>query len=336
MKTEIIVQSRLKSGHQKTQNMKEILKLTLCGFLLLSTLTLTAESRKDFINKYKHIAIREMERTGIPASITLAQGILESACGKSELAINANNHFGIKCHDWEGDTYTMDDDAKNECFRKYRHAEQSWIDHSEFLTSRPRYAGLFQLKTTDYKAWAKGLKAAGYATNPKYADLLIKIIEEEELYKFDRNIKHRGNSLPPSISVEEFAESIASQTRPGNISYRNREEMRNGVLCIEAISGDSFEKIAGYYGIKLKKILQYNDKTDTGLQPGQLVYLKRKKTKAARGYEFHRVKAGDNLYDIAQKYGIRLKNLCNFNYLSPDSPLTEGEKIFLRKKIELL
>ncbi|MDE6452289.1 MAG: glucosaminidase domain-containing protein [Odoribacter sp.] len=316
--------------------MKGILKVTLISSLLLSTFHLLADSRKEFINKYKHIAIREMERTGIPASITLAQGILESGCGKSELAVKANNHFGIKCHDWEGDTYTMDDDAKNECFRKYRHAEQSWVDHSEFLTSRPRYAGLFHLKSTDYKAWAKGLKAAGYATNPRYADLLIKIIEEEELYKFDRNIKHRGTSQPPSITVEEFAESIASQTRPGNINYRNREEMRNGIICIEAIPGDSFERIAGYYGIKLKKILQYNDKTNTELKTGQLVYLKRKKAKAARGYEFHRVKAGDTLYDIAQKYGIRLKNLCNFNYLSPDSPLTEGEKIFLRKKAELL
>lgn len=316
--------------------MRGTLKLIIIICLLPNSLSLLAESRKDFIRKYKHIAIREMERTGIPASITLAQGILESGCGQSELAINANNHFGIKCHDWEGDTYTMDDDERNECFRKYRNAEQSWIDHSEFLISRPRYAGLFSLKATDYKAWAKGLKAAGYATNPKYAEILIKIIEEEELYKLDRNIKHRGNTSSPSITVEEFAESIASQTRPGNISYRNREEMRNGIICIEIIPGDSFEKIAGYYGIKLKKLLLYNDKTNTNLKPGQLVYLKRKKTKAARGYEFHRVKAGDTLYDIAQKYGIRLKNLSRYNYLSPDSPLTEGEKIFLRKKADLL
>ena len=122
-----------------------------------------ADKRKEFIRKYKHIAIREMERTGIPASITLAQGILESGCGESELAVNANNHFGIKCHEtWNGDTYTMDDDTRNECFRKYKNIEQSWIDHSDFLTSRPRYAGLFSIPTTDYKAWAKGLKAAGY------------------------------------------------------------------------------------------------------------------------------------------------------------------------------
>lgn len=309
------------------------------NFILISTLVfafsdIKADSRKEFIRKYKNIAIREMERTGIPASITLAQGILESGCGESELAINANNHFGIKCHEWDGDTYTMDDDIRDECFRKYKNAEQSWIDHSEFLTSRPRYAGLFSLKTTDYKAWAKGLKAAGYATNPQYANLLIKIIEEEELYKYDRNIKHpTGSTL--TITIEEFAESVSSKTRPGNTGYRNREEMRNGIICIEAIPGDTFDKIAGYYGIKLKKLLQYNDLKSTDLKAGQLVFLKRKKTKAARGYEFHRVKKGDNIYDIAQKYGIRLKNLLNYNYLSADSPLTEGEKIYLRKKADL-
>ena len=218
-----------------------------------------ADKRKEFIRKYKHIAIREMERTGIPASITLAQGILESGCGESELAVNANNHFGIKCHEtWNGDTYTMDDDTRDECFRKYKNIEQSWIDHSDFLTSRPRYAGLFSIPTTDYKAWAKGLKAAGYATNPQYANMLIKIIEEEELYKFDRSIKRRGT--PPTITAEEFAQSVATQDHPSNTNYRNREEMRNGIICIETMPGDSFEKIAGYYGIKLKNY--YNTTTN--------------------------------------------------------------------------
>ena len=271
-----------------------------------------ADKRKEFIRKYKHIAIREMERTGIPASITLAQGILESGCGESELAVNANNHFGIKCHEtWNGDTYNMDDDTRDECFRKYKNIEQSWIDHSDFLTSRPRYAGLFSIPTTDYKAWAKGLKAAGYATNPQYANM-------------------------PTITAEEFAQSVATQDHPSNTNYRNREEMRNGIICIETMPGDSFEKIAGYYGIKLKKLLQYNDKSSSTLDPGQLVFLKKKKSKAARGYEFHRVKAGDTMYSISQQYGVRLKNLCRFNYLSADSPLTEGEKIYLRKQADLL
>lgn len=316
------------------KNYKFIFNLLLSGILVCSFAELKADSRKEFIRKYKHIAIREMERTGIPASITLAQGILESGCGRSELAVNANNHFGIKCHEWTGATYTMDDDEKNECFRKYKNPEESWIDHSEFLTSRPRYAGLFSLKTTDYKAWAKGLKAAGYATNPQYADILIRIIEEEELYKLDRVIKHAGGT--PSISAKEFAESVAARNRPGSINYRNREEMRNGIICIEATTGDSFEKIAGYYGIKLKKLLDYNDKKDSSLVPGQVVFLKKKKSRAARGYEFHRVKAGETLYDIAQKYGVRLKNITRYNYLSADSPLTAGEKIYLRKKADLL
>ena len=311
------------------------MKILVLLSLLLISFNVMADKRKEFIRKYKHIAIREMERTGIPASITLAQGILESGCGESELAVNANNHFGIKCHEtWNGDTYTMDDDTLDECFRKYKNIEQSWIDHSDFLTSRPRYAGLFSIPTTDYKAWAKGLKAAGYATNPQYANMLIKIIEEEELYKFDRSIKRPGT--PPTITAEEFAQSVATQDHPNTTNYRNREEMRNGIICIETMPGDSFEKIAGYYGIKLKKLLQYNDKSSSTLDPGQLVFLKKKKSKAARGYEFHRVKAGDTMYSISQQYGVRLKNLCRFNYLSADSPLTEGEKIYLRKQADLL
>lgn len=317
-----------------------IAKLFIISAILFTSIFSFAESRREFIRRYKHIAISEMERTGIPASITLAQGILESGCGESELAVNANNHFGIKCHDWTGATYTMDDDRKNECFRRYETPEQSWIDHSEFLMSRPRYAGLFKLKTTDYKAWAKGLKAAGYATNPKYADLLIKIIEEEELHKYDRLIKRpkggHANIADISISADEFAKNVELQsqaTTPAN--YRNREEMRNGIICIEALPGDTYQRIADYYNIKIKKLLQYNDKTDTNLVPGQIVYLKRKKSTAARGYEFHRVKAGDNLYDISQQYGVRLKNICRNNYVSADTELAEGEKIYLRRKAPL-
>lgn len=312
--------------------MKFFQPVSLLCFLLLSAISVQAESRKEFVKRYKHIAIKEMERTGIPASIKLAQGILESGCGESNLSLQANNHFGIKCHDWTGPTYQMDDDEANECFRKYKSPEQSWVDHSRFLTSRPRYASLFDIPTTDYKAWARGLKAAGYATNPVYAEKLIKIIEEEELYKFDRLITQpEGHSISP----EEYAESTTPQARPGNISYKKREEMRNGILCIETQEGDSFEKIAQYYGIKLKKLLQYNDKKDTNTEAGQLIYLKSKKSRAARGYEFHRVKEGDSLYDIAQRYGIKLKNLKKYNYMDENSQPVEGEKIYLRSKAPL-
>lgn len=308
--------------------------LLILILLSISTLNVYGEPRKEFIRKYKHIAIREMERTGIPASITLAQGILESGCGKSELSVQANNHFGIKCHDWEGLTYHMDDDEKDECFRKYEHPEQSWIDHSEFLTSRPRYADLFKIPATDYKAWAKGLKAAGYATNPKYAEMLIKIIEEEELYQYDHKVKHPGKHKNTVVIANSTPSSTGGKSIT-SVNYKKREEMKNGIICIEVQQGDSFENIARYYGIKLKKLLSYNDKKDTSLTPGQYVYLKRKKGKAARGYDFHRVKKGDTLYLISQAYGVKLKSLVKFNYISSDTPLEEGEKIYLRSKAGL-
>lgn len=308
------------------------MKTILLFFLCLVTVTVSAESRKEFIRKYKHIAIREMERTGIPASIKLAQGILESGCGISELSVNANNHFGIKCHDWSGATFHMDDDATDECFRKYKDPEQSWIDHSEFLVSRPRYAFLFDLPTTDYKSWARGLKKAGYATNPQYADMLIRIIEEERLYQYDHRVKHptSAKETPTSTTSRSSTSLSSSTTGISSVSYRKREEMRNGIICIEIKKGDTLESIARYYNIKMKKLLAYNDKKEPSLQVGQYVYLKKKKSKAARGYDFHRVKKGDSLYLISQMYGVRLKNLAKYNYIDDNTPLVEGEKIYLR------
>lgn len=304
--------------------------------LLFSLITSHAwgQSRKAFIHKYKDIAIREMERTGIPASITLAQGIFESGCGMSQLSQEANNHFGIKCHDWTGPTYHMDDDAENECFRKYENPEQSWIDHSEFLTSRSRYAKLFNIPSTDYKAWAKGLKAAGYATNPQYAERLIKIIEEEKLYQYDHKVKHPTGTPAPVIPVEKNGKNTAVAQKV-SVNYHKREEIKNGIPCIEIKAGDTFSAISKYYGIKLKKLIAYNDKQDASLAIGQYVFLKRKKIRAARGYEFHRVKAGENLYLISQMYGVRLKSLVLFNYIKADTPLEVGEKIYLRKRMGL-
>lgn len=312
--------------------MKPISHILIILLFSIVTLNTEGQSRKEFIQKYKHIAIREMERTGIPASITLAQGIFESGCGSSELSRQANNHFGIKCHDWIGETYHMDDDAEDECFRKYESPEQSWIDHSEFLTSRPRYAGLFKLSATDYKAWAKGLKAAGYATNPHYAEKLIKIIEEEQLYQYDHKVKHPTGAPAETIAATSNSASASSVT---SVNYHKREEIKNGILCIEIKKGDTFENIAKYYGIKLKKLLAYNDKKDSSLMVGQYVFLKRKKSKAARGYEFHRVKKGENLYLISQMYGVRLKSLVAFNYINADTALEEGEKIYLRSRAGL-
>lgn len=314
--------------------MKILFRIVVVSLLLFSAFNAKAESRKEFIKRYKHLAVKEMERTGIPASIKLAQAILESGCGDSDLSTKANNHFGIKCHDWTGPTFTMDDDSPDECFRKYKTPEQSWVDHSTFLTTRSRYAGLFSIPTTDYKGWAKGLKAAGYATNPKYADLLIKVIEDEELYKFDKLIENPGAH---SINSDEFAESITSQSdsRLGGASYRNREAIINGIPYIEVREGDSFQKIAEYYGIKLDKLLRMNDAQNTPLESGQIVFLKSKKNKAAEGNEVHQVKAGESLYSISQLYGVKLDKLVKYNYISQTSRLAAGEKVYLRGYIPL-
>lgn len=285
----------------------------------VSVSTANTERRKTFIKKYKNIAIQEMDRTGIPASIKLAQGILESGCGLSELAIKANNHFGIKCHNWNGPSFQMDDDRPNECFRKYKHPEQSWIDHSDFLTSRDRYAFLFKLSKTDYKGWAKGLKKAGYATAPDYAQKLIRIIEEEELYRYDRPNK-RFRPL----------ENELNYTLSQGTNYQQQVVYINNRPCIKVKDGDTFEAIAQYYHIPLKKLLRYNDKGETSIRAGMHVFLKHKRNKASRGYTFHTVRPGDTMYLISQIYGIKLYKLLRYNYMENGEQPQVGEKIALR------
>jgi len=289
------------------------------AFLLLvfvSTFTnVYSQNRKEFIHKYKYIAISEMQRTGIPASISLAQAILESSCGRSYLARKANNYFGIKCHDWRGRTIYQDDDEEDECFRKYKHVEDSWKDHSEFLCTHDRYRGLFRLDIQDYKGWARGLKAAGYATASDYSLRLIKIIEDEKLYKFDSQ---------KQLSKRDFKHS----TNP----YYNREEIINGVPCLEIKEGDSLKAIALAYNIKISKLLYYNEKSSLNLNVGDIIFLKKKKRRAARGYDFHRIKPGDSLYSISQNYGVRLKKIILYNNIGPNTVMTLGNKIYLRHK----
>ena len=284
----------------------------------------TTETRKTFIKRYKNIAIQEMDRTGIPASIKLAQGILESGCGNSKLALKGNNHFGIKCHDWKGPHIKIDDDRPNECFRKYRNPEQSWVDHSNFLTSRERYAFLFKLPKTDYKGWAKGLKKAGYATAPDYANKLIRIIEEEKLYLYDRPGR-RFRPIPNELNY----------TLEGGINYQQRVVYINNRPCITTKPGDTFESIAQYYDIPLKKLLRYNDKGETSIRTNMHVFLKKKRNKAPKGYNFHTVKPGENMYTISQIYGIKLKKLLQYNYMNINDRLQVGEKIALRGYISL-
>jgi len=304
--------------------MNKICFILFLSFICINTCEASNDHRKAFIKKYKSIAIEEMDRTGIPASIKLAQGILESGCGTSRLALNANNHFGIKCHNWNGASFTMDDDRRNECFRKYRNAEESWVDHSEFLCSRPRYAFLFDLPKTDYKGWAKGLKKAGYATAPDYAQNLIRIIEEEELYLFDRP----GKKLRPIPNELKYKLSESK-------NYQNRVVYINHIPCIKAKEGDTFESIAAYFDIPLKKLLKYNDKNELSIRTGMHVFLKKKKNKAPKGYSFHKTKAGDTMYMISQIYGIKYAKLLRYNYMDNGEQPQVGEMISLRGAAQL-
>ena len=258
-----------------------------------------------------------MKRTGIPASITLAQGIHESDCGNSKLAIEANNHFGIKCHStWNGEKIYKDDDQKNECFRKYKKAEDSFLDHSDFLTKTKRYAFLFELKQTDYKAWANGLKQAGYATNPKYPDLLIAIIEANNLAAFDIGIV---------VSTIKEKSEIQQSKSKHEINKINRVEY------ITIKKGDTFFKLSEEFDRSIRYLHKCNDMDkDDVLKEGQIFYVEKKRNKAERGADFHIVKQGETLQSISQQYGVKLRKLYRKNHLKKEASAHAGEKIWLR------
>lgn len=279
-------------------------------------------SRMEYIERFKDAAIQEMIRAKIPASITLAQGILESANGNSPLAMYANNHFGIKCHKhWKGDTFTIDDDEKDECFRKYESVDQSFKDHSEFLTTRSRYANLFKLKITDYKGWAKGLKKAGYATNPKYADLLITIIDENKLYQYD--VHHKVASK--KMARERTSKSMATARKHRQI------RLHNNIKYTVVRENDSFRSLANDFKMNLWQIYRYNDiNRNDELKEGDIIYLQPKKNKAAES--FHIVTAEDNMRSISQLYGIKLKKLYKKNNMIMGTQPQKGEKLYLKKK----
>lgn len=287
-------------------------------------------TREEYIQLYKDIAIEEMNTFHIPASITLAQGILESGNGNSSLAKKANNHFGIKCHKgWNGKTYHMDDDAKDECFRKYASPYESFKDHSIFLSTRSRYAFLFDLGIYDYKAWANGLKKAGYATNPKYPQLLIKLIEEHQLYTYDQY--YQSKQLATTTNVQQQAKAPTKDDfNPITIGAANRELFENnGVKFILARKGDTFYKIAQDFNIYTWQVYRYNElKKKDFISEGQLLYLERKKNKASR--DIHLVQPGETMYDIAQAYGVKLKKLCKYNSLHKNAKLFPNQEIKLR------
>jgi LysM repeat protein len=288
----------------------------------------------------------------IPASITLAQGIIESNSGLSPLATEANNHFGIKCHkDWEGDRFFYDDDEKQECFRKYSNVEESYRDHSLFLVNRQRYAALFSLDRDDYTGWAMGLKQAGYATNPDYPNMLIRMIESNQLYIYDDSAwyaetlaligkkeevknseelnnlpvisgKFRKNYKMPKPSDYEVIRIIPS----GRKVYEN-----NGIPLVFARKGDTWYGIAKEFGIYTYQVYKDNDLEEQDIiSIGQMIYLEPKKRRS--GKERHVVRAEDTMYSISQLYGVKLKLLYKYNDLSPGEEPFTGAEISLRKK----
>jgi hypothetical protein len=298
--------------------------------------------REAYFQKYKDLAIREMMEYGIPASIKLAQGVLESGAGNGELAKVANNHFGIKCHkEWTGDKFYKDDDSANECFRKYNSVEESYRDHSLFLRSRERYSNLFRFDIYDYKAWAYGLKSAGYATNPNYPQLLIKIIEEHQLTRFDHplsdTLSFTSASVSPSNQIKEDNNNLDSHEMPGNLTIiKTSKEGRkiyknNDVKFIVYQTDDTPVKIAQEFDLYTWQIFEFNDlELETELKPGDIIYIEKKKRKAKE--DFYVVKPGDNMHKISQKFGMQLHHLYDLNRMNFGTEPQQGDTLWLNKK----
>ncbi|MBR1800943.1 MAG: glucosaminidase domain-containing protein [Bacteroidaceae bacterium] len=305
------------------------LRFLLILTLVTASFTAFAQSGQSaqwvYIENYKDMAIDQMHRYKIPASITLAQGLCESGAGRSRLATEAHNHFGIKVGmNWTGPYIVMSDDRPDDRFRKYRNDAESYEDHSRFLASGQRYRGLFALKVTDYKGWAHGLKRAGYATNPRYAEMLIGVIERYNLQQFDSYTRGRYHARTRTQQAAESESAFFAR----HIVYKvNKNYM------IIAASGDTWDTVARETGVSRRKLLKYNERPKTSaLAPGDIVYLQKKRSKADKTFKGvpHVVKPGESLYDIAQHYGIRLKSLYSLNALSPDYTPQVGDLIWLR------
>lgn len=295
-------------------------------YLLLGATSASAQppkkemTRNEYIEMYKEDAIKEMKKNGVPASITLAQGILESNCGNSTLAVKANNHFGIKCHsDWNGKTFKHDDDKKNECFRKYKTVLESYDDHSLFLKGSKRYQFLFEMNSTDYKAWAHGLKKAGYATDPKYPDKLIKIIEESNLAQYDNGV----------MVAELKPKTVKEETNTTQVFEKHKIFKTNKRKHILAREGDTFYSLSKAYKIELHDILKYNDcDEDHKIPLGGKIYLEPKRRKAE--LTNYKVKEGDTMHSISQEYGVKKSRIYRFNDMKKGTEPKVGEVIKLQ------
>ena len=277
-----------------------------------------------YIETYGNLAREHMDRYRIPASIKLAQGILESGAGMSELARKSNNHFGIKCHrDWNGPKVYAADDTPNDCFRQYSRVEDSYRDHSEFLVNGIRYRSLFNLSISDYKGWARGLQQSGYATDKAYANKLIKLIEDYELYRFD-DPKYRGG-------VSRRQREAMRRQEISRVSWTHQPYITHGLVYVIAVDGDSFQSIANEFGFSEKDLLKFNEvPADFPLSEGDIVYFQKKKARADKPYVEHTVQVGESMYSISQKYGIRLRNLYRLNKKNYEYVPEEGDRLKLR------
>lgn len=308
---------------------------------LASVVSPQRNSRQQYIDLFAQLAIQEMNEYHIPASITMAQACLESGDGNSPLAVEANNHFGIKCNNsWSGPSMRQDDEQQNECFRKYSTAIESFRDHSKFLTGGMRYQFLFDYDIKDYKKWAYGLKKAGYATDPQYPERLIKIVEEFQLHKLDQYYNSTTKYVRPLnwAGGSKSTSARKENSRIGDFSinpYQSRKvEKRNGAKAFFAKEGDTYEQIAAEFSMREWEIYHYND-VEKGARPeaGSVVYLQRKRGSAPRGNDFHTMKQGESLWSVAQWYGVRLNALYRKNRMSRGEAPQPGQKISLRKKI---
>ena len=346
-------------------------RIYLSFLLSLFIFSIQAQTRlkpyDDYINEYAGIAIAQQKQYGIPASITLAQGLLESGAGKSDMARQSNNHFGIKCQNWKGETVTFFDDGMDSCFRKYDSVEDSYNDHSQFLVQGKRYAVLFQLDVTDYKGWAVGLQKAGYATDRTYAEKLIRVIETYDLNDYSRGktVKNEKEKVAKKDRSDKQAEreakkatqkeqKMAEKSRTFNnealknakdyntLIYKPTEDIINPLSShdilymgttpyIVAQYGDSFSGIAEEFGISSGRIRSINEFSDNyKLTPGEYIYLDKKSNWWEGDYPLHRVKEGDTMHSIAQQYGLQLKALYKLNNMTPADTIKPGQKIKLR------
>ncbi|MFN8277497.1 MAG: glucosaminidase domain-containing protein [Chitinophagales bacterium] len=333
------------------------MKTMIGSLLLLTCLIGRAQTMPEgwaYIEKYRDVAITEMNRSGVPASITLAQGLHESAFGKSPLATNANNHFGIKCHnEWSGDRYHHDDDAPQECFRVYKSAEESFADHSDFLKTRKHYAKLFTLNITDYRGWARGLKAAGYATNPKYPEIIIKLIEDYQLSNLDKLYNLPEQPAAPAVAQAPASAKPVAPSRvnitPAKVVTIDEliqsspqwtpdmpmvERRVNGLKAVVYKEGMKAQDIASRYKISLDQLFAYNDlKPGMPFTPNLPVYVEEKKTECP-SYQYE-VAEGETMHAVSQKFGIKLSELCKRNNITMNCEPLPGEVVVLRGSREV-